>query len=177
MFDGVPDNVTVCINENITKNFIFPQLAIKTNFVNNCSYWEKNQIEDNIEDKIKDLINIEINETKGKEEEIKHYDNILKNIDDIISSDNYDTSKLDKGEDEKISINIMVVTFSNLNKNNNSEEDNITIVHLGECEKLLRKFYNLSLNKNLYMKKIDAYQDGMKIPKVEYDILNYQEMD
>ena len=47
MFDGVPDNVTVCINENITKNFIFPQLAIKTNFVNNCSYnWEKNQIED-----------------------------------------------------------------------------------------------------------------------------------
>jgi len=64
----------------------------------------------------------------------------------------------------------MIITFSNLNKNNTSEEDNMTIVHLGECEKLLRNFYNLSLNKNLYMKKIDVFQEGMKIPKVEYDI-------
>ena len=181
MFYGVPDNVIVCINETTTKNYIFPQLENKTNFINNCSYnWVLNtikiqieivgNIKDNIEDKLKDLINIDINETKGKEEEIKYYDNILKNIEDIFSSENYDTSKLDKGEDEKISIKKLIITLSNLNKNNNSEDNNMTLVNLGECEILLRKFYNLSLNKQLYMKKIDVCQDGMKIPKVEYDI-------
>ena len=37
MFDGIPENVAVCINEDTTKNLILPQLKNKTCFVNECS--------------------------------------------------------------------------------------------------------------------------------------------
>ena len=41
----------------------------------------------------------------------------------------------------------------------------MTSIDLGECEILLRKFYNISLNEIIYIKKIDVNQQGMKIPK------------
>ena len=41
---------------------------------------------------------------------------------------------------------------------------------IGECEILLRKYYNLTNNETLYMKKLDIIQEGLKIPKVEYDV-------
>jgi hypothetical protein len=44
----------------------------------------------------------------------------------------------------------------------------MTSIDLGECEILLRNYYNLTNNKTLYMKKIDRIQEGMKIPKIEY---------
>ena len=37
-----------------------------------------------------------------KEEEIKYYDNILKNIENILTSDNFDTSGLDNGNNEEM---------------------------------------------------------------------------
>ena len=46
----------------------------------------------------------------------------------------------------------------------------MTSIDLGECETLLRNFYNISDNETLYMKKIDIIQDGMKTVKVEYDV-------
>jgi hypothetical protein len=41
---------------------------------------------------------------------------------------------------------------------------------LGDCETLLRQENNISDEELLYMKKIDIYQKGMRIPKVEFDI-------
>ena len=46
----------------------------------------------------------------------------------------------------------------------------MTTINLGKCENLLKNFYNLSNNETLYMKKIEVVQDGMKIPKVEFDV-------
>ena len=46
----------------------------------------------------------------------------------------------------------------------------MTKIDLGECEILLRIFYNISINDSLYIKKIDIYQEGMKISKVEYNV-------
>ena len=46
----------------------------------------------------------------------------------------------------------------------------MTTIDLGECETLLREFYNISKNEILYMKKIDIFQEGMKMPKIEYDV-------
>ena len=46
----------------------------------------------------------------------------------------------------------------------------MTRIDLGECENLLRDFYNISINESLYIKKIDIYQEGMKTLKVEYDV-------
>jgi hypothetical protein len=46
----------------------------------------------------------------------------------------------------------------------------MTSIDLGECEGLLRKEYNIPDNEAIYMKKIDIAQEGMKTPKVEYDV-------
>ena len=32
------------------------------------------------------------------------------------------------------------------------------------------KFHNLSVNESLYIKKLNIIQEGMKIPKIEYDV-------
>jgi len=46
----------------------------------------------------------------------------------------------------------------------------MTNIDLGDCEILLREYYNILDNEPLYMKKIDIIQDGMKTLKVEYDV-------
>ena len=46
----------------------------------------------------------------------------------------------------------------------------MTKIDLGECEIILRNFYNISINESLYIKKIDIIQDGMSTLKVEYDV-------
>ena len=46
----------------------------------------------------------------------------------------------------------------------------MTTIDFGECETLIRAHYNISNNETIYMKKIDVKQEGMKIPKVKYEI-------
>ena len=46
----------------------------------------------------------------------------------------------------------------------------MTNINLDECELLLWNFYNLTNNETLYMKILEIRQEGMKIPKVEYDV-------
>jgi hypothetical protein len=46
----------------------------------------------------------------------------------------------------------------------------MSTIDLGECEDLLRKYYNLTNNETIYMKKLDISQDGMKAKKIEYDV-------
>ena len=110
------------------------------------------------------------NETKEKtkEEEIEYYDTIMKDIDTAFTSEDFDTSDLDKGNDETIEIEKMKITFTTTKTQNDNENNNMTTIDLGECEILLRNFYNISNNETLYMKKIEKTQEGMKISKIEY---------
>ena len=127
--------------------------------------------DDNIKDIIKDILNNDMNETQiSKEEEIKLYDNILNIIEKGFISDNYNTSSLDNGEDEVIKTEKMIITFTTSENQKNNINKNMTRIDLGECEILLRNFYNISDNETLYMKKIDINQEGNKALKVEYDI-------
>ena len=88
---------------------------------------------------IKDILKNEINETqKSKEEEIKYYDNILKKIEDIFTSENYNTSNLDKGQDDYIKTKKMIVTFTTTENQRNNLNNNMTSIDLGDCENLLR---------------------------------------
>ena len=64
----------------------------------------------------------------------------------------------------------MTITFSTTQNQKNNINDNMTKIDLGECETLLRNFYNISSNETLYMKKIDVVQEGLKTPKVVYDV-------
>ena len=131
-------------------------------------------VEYNIEDikDIKNLLNNEINITENlsKSEEIKYYDNILKIIEKGFISENYDTSNIDNGNDEIINTEKLIITFTTTQNQKNNINNNMSTIDLGECEILLRNFYNISNNETLYMKKIDIIQDGMKALKIEYDV-------
>jgi len=123
-----------------------------------------------IKNDIKNIIADYINERNNTEKhDIEYYDNILDLIENTFT-DNYDTSKLDNGEDEIIKTDKMVVTLTTVENQKNNINENITTIDLGECENLLRECYNISNNITLYMKKIEVVQEGMKISKIEYDV-------
>ena len=86
-------------------------------------------------------------------------------------SDSYDESgkKVDNniGEGERFEI----IYTSTLEQKNNINK-NITTIDLGECEYILRQFYNISNDTLLYIKRIDANQYGYKIKKILYEVYN-----
>ena len=134
-------------------------------------------IKNDIKNIIQEIIRFEKNEKnetneKDVEEEIKYYDKIIKQIEEIFTSENYDTSNLDNGKDESIETEKMTITFTTTKNQKNNVNNNITTINLGECEKLLKKYYNISEEELLYIKKTDVNQEGMKITKTEYDIYN-----
>ena len=112
----------------------------------------------------------EENKNISDEIKIKIQDKILHNTEIGFISENYDTTNLDNGKDEIIKNNKMTITLTTTENQNNQEKENITTISLDECESILRGIYNISSNKKIYMKKIDIIQDGMKIPKIEYDV-------
>ena len=117
----------------------------------------------------------EVNKIPKKEELNEYYDSILGTIENFFSLRIYDTSNIDKGEEEQISIGKMQVTLTtseNQKKNiyNDTYVTNNTLIDLNECEISLRAFYNISNDTSLYIQKIDVTQEGMQIPKVEFDV-------
>ena len=117
---------------------------------------------------IKDIIKNEKNETK--EEEIKYYNKIIEAIETGFTSEKYDTSYLDKGEDEELKTDKIIITFTTIKNQKNNKNNKISSIDLGECEILLRNYYNISNHETLYIKKLDIIQEGMKTIKVEYNV-------
>jgi len=111
-----------------------------------------------IENFINEILNIETNETNPKitkEEEINKYNQILEKIESIFTSDNFDLTNIDSGEDQVINANKMLITFTNTENQKNNLESNMSTIDLGKCELLLRNYYNLTNNQTIYLKKID----------------------
>ena len=133
---------------------------------------KKECIKYNIEEIINNLlINNTINKDDiSKEEEIKYYDNILKIIENEFTSDNYDTTNIDKGQDNIIKSGKITTTLTTTENQKNNINNNMTRLDLGECETKLRNYYNISVNESIYIKKIDINQDDMNTLKVEYDV-------
>ena len=55
---------------------------------------------------------------------------------------------------------------------NNNEYKNISSIILGECEKILKKEYNINENENLLIFKIDYYKANSLIPIIGYEIFH-----
>ena len=94
----------------------------------------------------------------------------MQNIDEEFISENFITSNIDNGEDMMIKNEKLTITLTTPQNQRNNININMTKIDLGECEILLRKFYNISDNESLYIKKIDINQEDMKTLKVEYDV-------
>ena len=114
-----------------------------------------------------------INYKSNKEEKnlTKIEDTILQNIEDDFTSEEYNTSNIDKGKDEILNFQSMTITLTTTqNQFNNINNTKITIIDLGGCESILKKENNIPDNEIIYIKKIDVLQEGYKIPKIEYEV-------
>ena len=97
-------------------------------------------------------------------------DLLIKNLELFFTSEEYNTSKIEQGEDEIYREEMFTMTFTSSNNQKNNINNNMTRINLGQCEIELRAFYNLSDDKILFIKKIDINIPGMKIPKVLFDV-------
>ena len=64
---------------------------------------------------------------------------------------------------------LTIVLTSTKNQKNNENINNITM-NLGQCEDILKNDYNISRQDSLYILQIISEEEGMKIPKLEYEI-------
>ena len=91
-------------------------------------------------------------------------------IENIINK--YNESNLQNGNNTEIiegNILIELSTTKNEKDNENINNNKVTI-DIGECENELKNAYNISKNDSLYLLKLIVKEEGMKIPKVEYEI-------
>ena len=93
------------------------------------------------------------NEKEKYEEVIKIQDIILENFELSFTSEDYDTSNIDKGEDEVFENKLMKITLTTTLNQKNNINNNMTVIDLGEYETLLKVKYNISENDILYIKK------------------------
>ena len=147
-------NEQICI-EDCSLNLIKQKLCIFK--------YQKIQIEDNSENN-----NVE----NKKNEEIKAINKLLDNYEKGFTSEDYNTSEIDKGQDDVYEEKEMKVIFSNFDnqKKKENEKNNYTSINFGDCEIKLREYYKISEDKLLYTKIIEIPTNGMKIPKIEYEI-------
>ena len=97
-------------------------------------------------------------------------DAIISNIKEDLTN-NFNTSDVDKGQDIIIEEKGTKLTITTTDNQKNSEKDkNSTTINLGECETKLKEYYKIPLDKSLYILKLDVTQEGMKIPKIEYEV-------
>ena len=107
-----------------------------------------------------------INENKIK---IKKQDVMLKNIEKSFTNEKYDTSILENNKIQIIKYENILIALTTVEYQKNNNNINITNINLGKCEDKLIEVYNIT-DEILYMKKIDSYQEGWKIPKTEFDV-------
>ena len=62
---------------------------------------------------------------------------------------------------------ITITTTENLKK---GISYNFTTINLGECETKIKDEYNIPKDKPLYILKLDVKQQGLKIPKIAYEV-------
>ena len=161
--NNILDYSDIYDNYNYSNNSIYPSEYLTS---------EVNEFQKH--DEIKKIIENLINNKTNKEEK-KYYDTILKTIEDIFTSKIYNTSKLDNGNDEIIETEKVKVILTTTENQKNNINSNMTSIDLGECENSLRQSYNLSDNETVYIKMFEISQEGMRIPKIEYDI--YSKLD
>ena len=118
-----------------------------------------------------------------KEEELSNKDDIIKNIQEDLTSGNLSLLLADllNGTKKDLiaeykDITYQITTTSNQNNNTNN---NISTIDLGECEYILKDIYNINKNLSLIILKIDYSMPGLLIPVIGYEVyhpINYSKL-
>ena len=82
----------------------------------------------------------------------------------------FNKTLISEGTDIELNFQNILLTLSSTENQKNNANINKTSIHLKECENILKNEYNISLNEVLYILKLNKKEEGMKIPKVEYEI-------
>ena len=106
-------------------------------------------------------------------------DDIIFNIQDQLSYGLLDSliSKniFENKNDLQIKENDTLYQITSPENQNSKQYNNISSIHLGECEKKLIEYYNLNENnENLFIFKIDTLQKGFLIPIIDYEVYDYE---
>ena len=95
---------------------------------------------------------------------------MLKNVEIDLTSIDFDTTNIEKGNDALIQYDKMLITITTIqNQRNQMNNSNVSSIDIKECENILRDIYSIPDDKTLFMKKIDV-ESEMRIPKIEFDI-------
>ena len=101
----------------------------------------------------------------GVENKTESIKNLINNL-----FDEFNITHIDNGKDTKIDAeDLVIILTSTKNQKINENKKNITM-DLGQCENILKDVYNISKNDSLYILQLISEEEGMKIPKVEYEI-------
>ena len=99
------------------------------------------------------------------------FNNLLEKYEDFVTSNDFDISKIETGINEVINYENMKITLTSTTYQKNNENNcNGATIDLLDCEKLLKDAYNISYNESLFIKIVEVKQEGMLIPKIEYDV-------
>ena len=110
-----------------------------------------------------------LNDFKCYIKNVTHED-FLENIINMISYE-INITEINNGPDLFFKKENISYAFTTTSKQNDYFQNNpITSIKLGDCEIELKRHYDIPLNDSLYILKIDVPLDGMKIPKIEYEV-------
>ena len=145
--------------ESSNQNLISDNTKSQTDTIIKCNieeFFNKNEIcEINIKDStlIKKIIINKIREdlVNGKMESM--LSNIFGNNTDLITKEK----------------NVLYEITTSYNQKNNNY-NNISVIHLGKCEQILKQQYHLENDTKLLILKIDDFEEGRLFPTIEYEI-------
>ena len=161
-----PNICEECTNENICNScinnyFLFNNICYQCNY--NCKTSNDNCKCDTCEDGyyLENYQCLSDNSFSGNEQ----IENMINNI-----FEDLNINDIDDGNDRKISEkNLMILLTSAENQKINGNKK-IIITDLDIYEYKLKQEYNISINDSLYILQIISEEEGMKIPKIEYEV-------
>ena len=95
---------------------------------------------------------------------------IANNIQENLMNGGINASNINEGEDIVIKGKETSFTITTTENQKNNENKNTSTIDLGECETKLKNHYNISQNKSLFIFKVEVLKEGMKVPKIEYEV-------
>ena len=104
-----------------------------------------------------------------------YLDNINTQINDIIQryfNKSFDIDEINENIHYEVQMDDILVRFTTTSYLKNHTNDNKTSIDLGACESILKTSYNISDNYTLFVLLSEVPQDGIKIPKVGYEVFD-----
>ena len=117
-----------------------------------------------INDKLKGLCKLNYDK-----ENMTHQNEQLDDIRNMITKE-IDITQLDNEKDLIFKESNFIYSFTNTENQKKIERINNSAIHFGECEDKLKSKYNISKEESLYILKVEIFIEGMKNPKVEYEV-------